>query len=129
MLEEPNLSQEITPKELETFRQEIKNLFEVEKQGNGTSHFTDPNGDNETFQADDLGVTELLIWRGFKLCQLGTKPLAECLQEFHDYRHRIATSESSSLATSGLISYVGNKLAALSGQQQLKERKINGGVS
>jgi len=124
MLEAPDSPKEPTPKELEIFRTEIAQLYEDERnKKTSTGHFTNPFDKTKVFRKEDLGSQEFLLWQSFQDCQTGVTPISYCLRIFNDYRQLIGNEEIS-LAKSGLISYVGNKLASLSGREQLGQQQL-----
>lgn len=110
--------------ELERFRREIKNIFEAELSKElPTGHFTSLDDEPVSFDSSELGPKELEIWQEFQACQLGLKPISDCVSDFQAYHEDILQKDNAGLAVTGLVSYVGNKLTSMWGQYQLDQKK------
>lgn len=119
-----------TPEQLEEFRQEIRELFEAEKNGEvSTGHFSGHDGE---FDPMELGHEELGLWEDFKDCREGEAPIRNCVESFGKYRDRIEGRQGKTgRAIRGFVSYLANKLAVLYWQEQIREeenkKKMGGG--
>lgn len=123
MLESSSFLSEPSIKELADFRQEILDLYEKEKNGSqATGHFIDPRSQGKIFKSESLGPREFKLWQAFKLCQAGDEPISFGLDALKSYIKQMG-DDSYDLAQSGLRSYVSNKLAFLSGREQLEESR------
>ena len=109
------ISPEITKEDLQKFRQEIVDLKTKgdQNQGVGAGHFADAFHEGLVFAETDLGPDDLKIWSSFKDCQAGNKLLGECLAEYNEYRQKLNQEKATSLARTGLASYIGNHLSSL----------------
>lgn len=127
MLEVSEQEKEPTPEELQSFREEIKALYEAEKTAieNGrptTGHFLDSFGQGLSFIPEDLGAREFKLWWDYKSCLGKENEIDFCLQSLDDYRRGV-DHESTSLAIRGLISFVGNKINNISVAEQIARRR------
>gem|GEM_PF-5965630 len=122
-LEQANKNQQEL-EELRKFRAEIINLFQAEKnKALPTAHFSNPSDQTASFNPADLDLPELHLWQGFQVCSLGQRPLELCLTDLADYKKSLNQEGEPPLAKTGLVSYIGNKLTALYGHEELERRR------